>query len=57
MTCKYSLTFEFDEIAPITVKGEVTALDVRTILARAADDAKEKHPNVKWQSLVIVLER
>ena len=51
------MTFEFETSQPITVKGTAIAGSVRTVLARAADDATEKHPNLKWSSLVIVLER
>jgi hypothetical protein len=57
MKCKYSLTFEFETAQPITVKGEATARNVRTVLARAADDATDRHKFMNWSSLVIVLER
>lgn len=57
MKCKYSLTFEFEVSQPTTVKGESKGTSVRTVAARALDDAVEKHPGVSWSSLVLVLER
>ena len=57
MKCNYSITFEFDTASPITVKGEAEATSVRTIAARALDDATERNPNLKWSSLVILIDR
>jgi len=57
MKCKYSITFEFDTAQPITVHGEAEAGSVRTVAARALDDATEKHKNIQWSSVVILIER
>jgi hypothetical protein len=57
MKCKYSLTFEFEVEQPITCRGEIEATSIRTIVARAVDDAVEKNPNTKWSSVVVVIER
>ena len=54
---KYSLTFEFDLVAPVTSKGTVEANSLRTVVARAVDDSIEKNPNMKWRSVVVVIER
>jgi len=57
MKCRYSMSFEFNVEAPLTVRGEVTATSVRTLAARALDEATDKHPGVKWSSICLVLER
>jgi len=57
MKCDYSLTFEFETAKPITDKGTVNASSVRTVAARALDDAIAKNPNINWRSIVLVIER
>lgn len=57
MKCKYSLSFEFETDSPITVKGNIEAGSIRTIVARAVDDAIDKNPRCKWSSIVVVIER
>ena len=57
MKCKYAVTFEFMTQQPITERGETEAKSVRTISARALDDATIKNPGLKWSSIVILLER
>jgi len=57
MKCNYSITFEFSTGQPITEKGTATGTSVRTVAARAIDDAVEKNPNIKWSSVVILLDR
>ena len=57
MTCDYSFTFEFDTQAPVTVQGTVSAGQLRTIAARAIDDAVKAHPGLVWRSVVLVVER
>lgn len=57
MKCKYSISFEFETAQPITEKGTSVGTSVRTVAARAIDDAVKKNANVKWSSIVIVLER
>jgi hypothetical protein len=57
MKCNYSVTFEFEISQPITVKGKIEATSIRTIAARALDDATEKNKGVRWSSIVLVLER
>jgi len=57
MKCKYSISFEFETSQPITEKGEITASSIRTVAARALDDATNKNPNVNWSSIVLMIER
>lgn len=57
MECNYSITFEFETSQPITEKGSAKGTSVRTVAARAIDDATTKNPKLKWSSIVIVLER
>ena len=57
MKCNYSITFEFSTGQPITERGDATGTSVRTVAARAIDDAVEKNPNLKWSSVVILLDR
>ena len=51
------VTFEFETAAQITEKGYAKGTSVRTVAARALDDATEKNKNVNWSYLVVVLER
>lgn len=57
MKCKYSLTFEFEAAQPITVKGKSEGTSIRTVAARALDDATTAHPGVNWSSIVLLIER
>jgi hypothetical protein len=57
MKCKYSVTFEFETAQPITVRGEVIGTSIRTVAARALDDAVEAHPKTMWSSIVLLVER
>ena len=57
MECNYSITFEFETSQPITAKGTSKGTTIRTVAARAIDDATEKNPKLKWSSIVIVIDR
>jgi hypothetical protein len=58
MKCGYSVTFEFETQQPITIKGEATGTTVRTIAARAIDDALEQsEKKMIWSSIVILIMR
>jgi hypothetical protein len=57
MKCKYAVTFEFVQQAPITERGESEAGALRTIVARAIDDATEKQKGLRWSSVSILIER
>ena len=57
MKCKYSITFEFEISQPITVKGNAQGTSIRTVAARAIDDAVKQNPKSKWSSIVILIER
>jgi len=55
MTCRYSVTYEFDVRPPITLKGQVTAGSAATCMARATREAQKALRPVGWTSLVCVL--
>jgi hypothetical protein len=57
MKCSYSITFEFQLEPPITEKGISKGSSLRTIVARAVDDATTKNPNVHWTSVVVLIQR
>lgn len=57
MKCKYKVTFEFDTEQPITENGTIEAGSIRTIVARAVDNAVDKNPRCKWSSIVVLIER
>lgn len=55
MTLDYVVTFEFLLDAPITVRGKVSASTAQACARIAIKQAKEKHPRLKWSSLVVLL--
>jgi hypothetical protein len=57
MKAKFSATFEFDEEAPRTYKGEVQASGLSTMFRLAAKELQKAYPGSKWTSVVIVLDR
>jgi len=57
MKVSYAVTFEFIENPPITERGQVSAISVRTCVARALDEATEKNPNLKWNSISVLIQR
>jgi hypothetical protein len=57
MKCKYSVTFEFEVSKPITVTGEASGSSARTVIARAVGDAVKKNKNMRWSSIVAVIEK
>lgn len=57
MKCNYAVTFEFNINAPITIRGESEAISLRTVVARAIDDAVEKNPSLNWNSISVLIER
>ena len=52
---KYNVTFEFETLPPVTERGYAEGVSVRTIAARAVDDAIQKNPNMRWSSIVILI--
>jgi hypothetical protein len=54
---RYACTFEFDEAAPETVRGEIVAEKPETAAFRAVKAAKTAKPNTRFRSLVVQLER
>jgi len=56
MTFDYSVSFEYQEAPPDTVKGQVIAATAVTAAARAVKAARVQLPNKRPSSLVIVLE-
>lgn len=55
MTCKYSVTFEFDARQPLTHTGTVTAGAANTALFRAVREAQKALTPKGWTSVVAVL--
>jgi hypothetical protein len=53
---RYSATYEFDEAAPETVRGEVAARQPHLAAKAALVALKKAHPGRRPTSLVIVLE-
>lgn len=56
MTFKTSVTFEFNEAAPETVKGEIVCGKAETAAHRAVKAAKKARPNTRPSSIVVLLE-
>jgi hypothetical protein len=54
---RFSATLEFDLAPPVTTRGDISASAARTAFARAADALLETHPNRKWRSAVVVIEK
>ena len=57
MKCKYAVTFEFLTNPPITERGDCEAGSIRTVAARAIDDAIDKNPSLNWSSVSVLIER
>lgn len=53
----YVVTFEFAEQAPETVRGKLQAANPRQAVRRALEAAMREKPKLRWQSLVVVLDR
>lgn len=54
---RYAITFEFDEAAPETVRGEVVATEASGAARRAVVAAQQAKPHRHFRSLVVLLER
>jgi hypothetical protein len=54
---RYSISFEFDEAAPETVRGELDVSNPRLGARRAVEAAQRAKPNMHFRSLVLLLER
>ena len=57
MTARYAVAFEFDTKAPLTLRGEVSASGMPTLVARAARTAVRDAGRQTWSSVVVVIER
>jgi hypothetical protein len=53
---RWCVTFEFDEQAPETVRGEIVAGKAETAAHRAIKAAKKERPNTRARSIVVLLE-
>jgi hypothetical protein len=51
------VTFEFDEAMPVTVRGELPVPNPRLGVRRALEAAQRARPNMRWRTLVVLLER
>jgi hypothetical protein len=50
-------TFEFDEQAPETVRGEIVAATLNTAASRVGKAARKARPGRRPRAIVVVLER
>lgn len=57
MTATYAVTFEFETKPPLTLRGEVSASGMPTLLARAARTAMREAGRQTWSSVVVLIER
>jgi hypothetical protein len=57
MTVPFSVSFEFETIAPLTHRGTVQAASAATCFARAVRQAQAALRPVAWTSVVCVLDR
>lgn len=57
MKVKFSATFEFNQAAPETIRGEVEGSAIPALFARAARQLKKAFPNRQWSSCLILLDR
>lgn len=57
MTFTVSVTFEFDNDAPLTRKGPITATSAHTAASRAIREARREWKRRKPTSIVVVLEQ
>jgi len=57
MTATYAVTFEFETKPPLTLRGEVSASGMPTLVARAARTAMREAGRQMWSSVVVVIER
>lgn len=57
MKAEVSVTFEFDQRAPLTHRVEVEALKPRTVVWRAITAAQKAVKPMKWRSMVVVVTR
>lgn len=62
MKCKYAVTFEFIVKLPVTIRGEMEAINPHTIATRAIREAKTlakitKQSTVNWSSISILIDR
>ena len=57
MRYRWAVTFEFEEAKPETVRGEMDVPNPRLGARRAVEAAQKAKPGMRFQSLVIVLDR
>ena len=55
---RYAVTFEAPESRPpVVVRGEIAAGGAQTAASRAIREARRAQPGVRYESLVVLLER
>ena len=57
MTWKCIVTFEFNNDAPVTWRGDIDARTRRTACFRAIKAAEKANPRIKAQSCVVIAEK
>ena len=57
MQYRWAVTFEFDQEPPETVRGEIDVPNPRLGARRAVEAAQRAHPNTRFRSLVVLLEK
>jgi hypothetical protein len=54
---RYAVTFEYQEDAPETVRGEIDVPNPSLGVRRAFEAAKKACPHRRWSSVAVLLER
>lgn len=57
MTAKYAVTFEYETKPPRTMRGEISASAMPTLVARATRKAARDAGRQKWSSVSVLIER
>jgi hypothetical protein len=55
-TYTFAVTFEFDEQAPETVRGQIAAHTAQTAASRALKQARKAKPKARARSIVVLLQ-
>lgn len=57
MIARYAVTFEYDTKPPVTMRGEIVASAMPTLVARAARQAARDAGRQTWSSVSVLIER
>ncbi len=57
MNAKYAVTFEYETKPPLTMRGEISASAMPTLVARATRKAARDAGRQTWSSVSVLIER